>query len=269
MKSPEIREIAATRLTVDPIVQRVLDQRWVNARVSKYEEGFLGVLAVSERRDGSLHVMDGQHRLALTHAVGHTEDLLRCNVYTELSTADEAAMFLHLNDKRNIGAIDKFRVRIVEGEESAVILNDLLKRAGWKLSNTPGDGKFQAAVALDKVFAEAPGTPHGGKSAVVEATLCVITTSWGYQREAARGDLFQGIGALMARDYEILDKAKLISALKQFDSGPLGLVGMARGRKALRKCTMHDAVAAECLDLVNKGRRTNVLPAWKRRGRII
>lgn len=259
---PEIHDIPVSQLMVDPEVQRALDKRWVDARIADYQDNYLGVLAVSDRGDGTFHVMDGMHRRELAIAAGFSEKSLKCLVYKGLDRSDEAAMFRHLNNKRNVNPIDKFRVRIIEGDPIAVDLNMLLIRNGWKLSTNKADGSFASVSSLEKVYVNAPGNPIG-KIDHCRMMIEVITAAWGHDPHGARAEIVSGVGALINRYQGELDLAKLTSELGQSEGGPLVLVGRARSLRSIRGGTVSDAFAEILVNLVNKGRRVRKIPEWR------
>src|SRR5882757_843247 len=144
-------------LMVDVAVQRSVDHTWVAARIDlKDERGVvlkrrfrpdaLGVIVVSRRDDGNIHIIDGQHRAELCRRSGYTEPLA-CLVYVGLSLAEEASMFRLLNDRRKVNVIDSFRIRVVEGEPVATELADILAAHGWSVQASKSKGSFAAVSA--------------------------------------------------------------------------------------------------------------------------
>jgi hypothetical protein len=259
---PEIHDVPVSQLMVDPEVQRSLDKRWVDARIADYQDQYLGVLAVSDRGDGTFHVMDGMHRRELTIAAGFGEKTLRCLVYKGLDRSDEAAMFRHLNNKRNVQPLDKFRIRIIEADPIAVDLSTVLIGNGWKLSTSKGGGCFSSVTALEKVYMYAPGTPRE-KIDHCRMMIEVITAAWGHDSDGVRAEIVSGVGALINRYQGELDLAKLTSELGQSEGGPLVLVGRARSLRSIRGGTVGDALAEILVTLVNKGRRVHKIPEWR------
>jgi hypothetical protein len=261
LSGPEIRLISPERLMIDTLVQRgYIDKKRVDKIVAEFDARALGVLAVSDRGDGTYHVMDGGHRWSAVSALGR-DIKLECKVYTGLARADEALMFRLLNNSRAVQAIDKFRVRVVENDPVAVKINDVLHRYGWKVQQSKENGSFAAVAAIEAVYRgnKAGKTDNIG---VVETLVNVITEAWGFDADGMRREIVSGIGAVLLR-HDSIDLAKLTAELAQFPGGALRLVGSARGLRDARGGRLSDAMAEKIIILMNKNRRTNRLPDWR------
>lgn len=260
--APPVENVPVAKLMVDPDVQRVVDKTRVDKMVKDYQPSALGAIVVSRRSDGTHHVVDGQHRVQATIAAGYGDGEVTCLVYEGLTRSEEAALFRRLNNSRSVNAVDKFRVRVVEGDDSAVQLNALLGRHGWTVAQDKNDGYLAGIAALERVHVgkvNGPGTAHE----VTETLIQVITEAWGHDANGVRGEITGGLGALLLRFGTRVDRVKLVSELRQFPSGPLGLVGRAKGLRDFRGGLVTDAVAEVVVELLNKNRRTNKLPDWR------
>ena len=91
---PKVRVIPIDKLFVDERYQRSLGATWVSERAPAFDELMLGVGAVSLRADGTLALLDGQHRVELCRVVGSPTMLFR--VYEDLTPEDEARLFVAL-----------------------------------------------------------------------------------------------------------------------------------------------------------------------------
>lgn len=257
---PEVRMILANKLMVDTTVQRPLDQTRVNSIIAKYNPDGLGVIILSSRDNGRYHVVDGQHRVAATVGAGYGDRTLKCLVYTGLALADEASMFELLNTTRAVNAVDRFRVRVVAGEETAVLLNKLIVNHGWTVRQGKSTGVFAAVASFESVYRGKRGGTQENLT-TCEQLMGVITQSWGHDPDGARAEIVSGVGAVLLRFPEI-DFAKLTRELSQVQGGPRPLVGKAKSLRNIRGGTVADSMAEIVVNLVNKGRRTNLLPDW-------
>ena len=255
---PVTARLRADRLTIDHEVQRPLDTAWVNRIVADYQPDALGVLVVNRRLDGTIHVIDGQHRLAATRAVGREHAELECLVYSGLSKQDEAAMFRRLNNMKNVQPLDRFRVRTVEQEPVAVAINALLRKYGWELRTGKGPFSFASVSTIEKVYRSSEDPDR-----VVDLTLYILTTAWGGRAESMRSELVAGVGAILSRYGDAVDIPKLVEQLAQHSGGPLGIVGKARALREARGGTMVDAAAEILVNMINVKRRVNRLPEWR------
>lgn len=256
---PDIKDIAAGQLIVDHAVQRSLDSARVHRMAVDYQVNAVGVVVVNHRSDGTFHVVDGQHRVAATLAAGYGDRDLTCLVYHGLSKAEEAGMFRRLNTSRAVQALDKFRVRVVEGEQIAVLLNSILNRNGWTVAQAKDDGTFAAVSAFENLYRAITDQA----SQVCDLLLQVVTSAWGHNADGVRAEIVTGIGAVLARHHNEIDLAKLTHELGQFSGGARGLIGKARSLRDIRGGRIGDAMAEIVVSMVNKGRRVNRLPAWR------
>jgi hypothetical protein len=264
--TPQTETLPVSKLTVDGDVQRSVNHARVERILKDFNPAALGVIVVSARDDGTHHIIDGQHRAAAVRALGDEEAPMTCLVYHGLTRADEAAMFRRLNNTQVVQPLDKFRVRVVEGEPVAVRLNQILNQHGWHLGTNKDDGCFASVAALDKVQGGKLNGP-GDTYEICDTLIQVITKAWGHNADGMRREIVEGVGALLLRYNTRVDLPKLVDQLAGYSGGPLGLVGSARGLKNFRGGTLPDALAEVVVELVNKGRRgPSRLPEWRSAG---
>lgn len=260
--APQVENLPVAKLTVDGDVQRAVDKVRVDKIVKSYRADALGVIVVSRRDDGTCHVIDGQHRVAATVAAGYGDSEVACLVYEGLDRSDEAAMFRHLNNTRQVTPVDKFRVRVVEGDDTAVTLNRILNRHGWRVAQSKNAGCFAAVAALEGVFTGKLAGP-GDTATICDTLISTITESWGHDADGARSEIVAGIGSVLLRYNTRVDRVKLVAEMAQVKSGPRGLIGKAKGLRDYRGGRLSDALAEIVVELLNKQRRTNRLPEWR------
>lgn len=257
-----IETLKADRLTVDHTVQRALNHRRVDDMVEKFNEEALGVLTVSERADGTYHIVDGQHRWAAATKFGTT--YVQCKVYKGLSREDEAALFRVLNNTKIVSSLDRFRVRIVEGEPTAVDIASILDKAGWRVplyASTRTSGVINSPVALEWVYTGA-GIRKQRQPSILRQTLDVITAAWGYDCDGMRSDVVRGLGAFLTRHEGLLDLPKVVRMLAGYPGGPLKLQGDGAIIRSMRSATAPDSVASILTDLYNRKRSVHRVPEW-------
>jgi hypothetical protein len=258
-----VTSLPADTLTVDPGVQRPLDERRVDRMALDLHTEALGVIAVSQRADGTYHVIDGQHRVASVRRAGRGADMIRCVVYTGLTRAEEASMFLRLNESRRVQAIDRFRVRVVEGDLVAVSLTTILADHGWRVTPSDGDGAFTAVAALETIYRGANITPDSAHADACHALLNIITTAYGHATDGVRKEIIGGLGLVILRHGHELDTHKIVTELAKTSGGPLGLISRAKGLRDLRGGRIDHAMAEVIVNLHNKSRRSRRLADWR------
>lgn len=260
--APLVEALPVAKLTVDPGVQRSIDKARVDKIVNDFQFESIGTVVVSKRDDGTCHVIDGQHRVAAVQGAGYGDQSVTCLVYEGLTRSEEAAMFRRLNNTRQVMPVDKFRVRVVEGDEAAVTLNRILNEHGWKVEQSKSNGAFAAVAALEKVFRGKLAGP-GDTAKICDTLISVVTEAWGHDSDGVRAEIIAGVGAVLLRYNTRVDLPKLIHELAQVKSGPRGLVGKAKGLRDFRGGTLSEALAEILVEMINRQRRTNRLPEWR------
>src|SRR5262245_20113579 len=92
-KSKGFEEIFAAELRTHHRVQRTFDSRWANKLVEDWQTLHVGVILVSRRADGTMYIIDGQHRVYVALLMDPTA-IMYCVVYEGLSIEEEALVFL-------------------------------------------------------------------------------------------------------------------------------------------------------------------------------
>lgn len=259
-----IDSFIADDLSVDPAVQRTIDPNWVNYRKKTFTPNALHVLSVSLRPNGLKHIIDGQHRHALAQAVGYHEPLT-CQVYVGLSLSDEAYLFRLLNDRKKVTPLDGFRIRVIEGEEVATKLTEVLTRHEWVVQPRKSKHSFQAVSALEKIYT-GWGPKKSENIGVVESVISIITAAWGDNPDGVRAEILTGLGMVLMRHGSRVNISRLVAQMKCVPGGPAAL---SRRAKALREMSggmkIGDAVASNIINMSNANLTKdskNRLPSW-------
>src|SRR2546429_1929045 len=88
----DVRPIPVGKLKIPETQRTKLDEKRVDGMVADWQPRKVGILVVSCRKDGSLYVLDGWHRMAGMRKRGDVSAL--CEVLYDLSLAEEADIFL-------------------------------------------------------------------------------------------------------------------------------------------------------------------------------
>lgn len=254
--------VALADIHHDPRVNtRELDEVWVTKKAARFRLEAVGVPAVSHRDDGTYVVLDGQHRCEVMRRVGLTD--VKCEVYEDLTVAQEAELFGLLNDGRPLKAIHKFLARLTEGEETACEINRIAELSSWKISEFGGKGIITCVVTLEKVHRDDKARKKGAPSRDLERTLRCIAEAWGHRPGVTDSSIVGGIGALFNVYEEAVDCVELAKRLSAaYPDGPGGLIGSAKGLRTYRGGAMAKCVGERAWVVYNKDRRTRRLPDW-------
>ena len=155
---PSIENRSPAELNLDDSYQRSTDNGASKALITKIAHNWdwrmCLPLVVSKRDDGSLWVIDGQHRLAAAKLRGDIP-FLPCRVAVYGSVADEAAMFVAMNRTRKaMNRLDDFHAAIASGDAEAIEIAGIITDAGFTVSRktgsqswVPGEVAFTSAIA--------------------------------------------------------------------------------------------------------------------------
>lgn len=265
MPSPKItyERIDRRRLIIDMRVQRPLDPNKIARFIKRggFHPAALGVITVSQRDNGDMVILNGQHRCALAEAEGYDKPMM-AEIHHGLTVAEEAALFLQLNDQTTPSAVTKFLVRIEKGDPVAVEMNRIVRSFGWHVTQAAAnEGAISAVIALESIYRTAATTrPDGEHGDILNVVLAVITGAWGHTPNASNGPLMQGIAQLYGRFGGAVDTRKLMDDLKKFT--PVDIHGKAKQLQSIEGGTVPAAVAKVLRGIHNNRKRTNLLPEW-------
>lgn len=187
--------VALERLTVDERYQRPLTS-FVETVAREYDPALLGTLIVSERRDGTMAVIDGQTRCEGMRRNGEPE--APCLVYPDLSEAQEAQLFSDLQTKRRgMATYLRFRAALVARNPEAVAIREIVQAAGFELDVEEKPNTVKAIAALERVYRR--------DSALLITVMNVIAAAWPTDDVDGRasGDMIGGIAAFIARERKV------------------------------------------------------------------
>lgn len=145
-------DVALSDLKIDMAVQRAIIPSRVRKIATNFDPILIGELLVSEREDG-LYILDGHHRMAAALSQnGNTPTTVTCEVFTGLSKANEAQLFLGRNDRASVRSHDRFRNLATLGDQETLNVQMAAQAAGFVfISDDVEDATFRdraAAVAI-------------------------------------------------------------------------------------------------------------------------
>jgi hypothetical protein len=255
----DIRKVKPNEMFIDMAYQRLLNEKRVRAYSDQFDPNAIGVLCLSRRGDGGYAVVDGQHRRAVLINVGESDSPVECEVFFDLSIPEEAALFRDRNQMERPSLLDRFRARLVAGDQTALDIMVILERNGWKLASTSGSGNgyFSAVGKLEKLFRANP--------LAAERTISTLTRSWGHDTNASDGRLVEGMGHVFSRFGDQVFIDDLVDKLAKFPGGPATFIGQARGLQTLIGGTVSRAVGEKIITTYNVRRKKSALPSLKTR----
>ncbi|WP_010339922.1 DUF6551 family protein [Sphingobium yanoikuyae] len=212
---PSVENRSPTELRLDDSYQRSTENGASQALIRKIANGWdwrmCLPLVVSKRDDGSLWVIDGQHRLAAALLRGDIP-FLPCVVGIYGSVADEAAMFVAMNRARKpMNRLDDFHAAIASGDSEAIEITRLITDAGFTVSRktgsqswVPGEVAFTSAIA--KVLRK-----HGAK--ICADALRTMQEAWPDEVLNAGASMFTALTKLAINPPDGFDPDRMFRAL--------------------------------------------------------
>lgn len=137
-------------INVDGSYQRDLRHDLVNTIGKGWDIVKAGEILVSARADGTLWCVDGQHRMAGAQLAGETE--IFAHVIHGLTQEQEAELRLARNDRKSDTIAEKFRARLVMGDQTAHQILELVKQQGTEINLVPNSYHGINAIATVEVL---------------------------------------------------------------------------------------------------------------------
>lgn len=260
----ELTWITASRIERDEKINtRPVDYKWVSRKLPEFDPDALGVLYVALMDDGRYVVVDGQNRLELVRQAIGADQMVPCRIYVGLTVAQAAHLFGLFAAGRHLLPIHMFLARLTEGEPSATAIQTIIRRYGWRISDSSKDGNISAVAHLDRIY-KGEGRRIGGVDGAyaLDRTMASITSAWGHKRDAVHGEMLLGIGSLFLRYGTSIDHDALVKRLAGYQAGSTGILGDARGLRGFQGGKLSHCVAEIIVNAYNRKRR-NQLPPWR------
>lgn len=251
-RAARLRWVPLERMRVNPLAQRDLNQARVARLAACFDPEQMGTPTVSCR--GSwYYLIDGQHRIAaLKQWLGTWESQqVQCWCYEGLTEAQEAEVFLTLNDTLAVHAFAKFKVSVQAGRGTEADVDRIVRALGLRIARAGGG--ISAVGTLRRVYA------RGGAATLAKA-LRIIRDAYG--EAGLDGPVIDGIGLLCQRYDGELSEQRAVERLSSAHGGVAGLVSRAGQLRQATGNATAQCVAAAAVDLINRGTGGRKLPSW-------
>lgn len=127
----QLKYVSKALLQVDSRYQRALNNGKRRRIASNFNWAAFGVLIVARREDGSLWVIDGQHRLMAAQSRSDVSEVPVVIFELGGNVMDEATDFLIANkDRKPLTGVDSFKAMVVSGDTVALQVQQLIHDAG-------------------------------------------------------------------------------------------------------------------------------------------
>lgn len=254
MNTTDYKLVPLSSIHVDDRYQRALRLSVVRKIASEFSWDKFGtpVVAIRTDGDGRMYVVDGQHRITAAREKGLEHEEIIVDARYGLTEAEEAELFLGLNDKTNPTPLDKYLAGLVAGDPTILAIDEIVASLGLKVTYSGSTGTVRAVQALRKVYIKSPDA--------LRAALTTIVNAWGLDTVNFERSVLEGVGLVFADHADIVTVRELSEKLAARPGRGGGLLGDARSRQGMYGGTVAKSVAATIALEWNKGRRSRRLP---------
>jgi hypothetical protein len=124
---------------------------------AEYDETLMGLIVV-DKRDGTYHIIDGQHRVYAANIL--RIPMVMCQIHEGLTYEEAANLFVKLNrNRRGLLAFDYFKALYEAKDEKIVKIWSLVESVGFSISRGSGTNKVQAINCITNIY-EKNGADH-------------------------------------------------------------------------------------------------------------
>jgi Family of unknown function (DUF6551) len=225
------------------LAQRGLKPARVDYLVANFDLDQLGYPVVNRRADGSLYVIDGQHRIEALRQLGLGDQLIECVTFTGLTEEEEAKRFLRRNDVLPVGAFPKFMIGVTAGEPEPVQIKYIVERAGLQVSLDNQPGSIHAVGALRRAFRRSPESLDRGLRLIMNA----------YGDAGLLASTIDGFSLFLDRFNDMVDDTALAERLGSARGSVGGLLGRADALRRSTHAALNSCMAAAVVEIWNTG----------------
>lgn len=220
-KPSKLVELHAKEFSLDLKVQRQLNEDRADKMASDFQPHALGIITASKRTDGHIYVLDGSHRTSAARKARY-DGLIATRLFENLTLQEEAQLFLTLNSSRAVQAIDRFKVRITQGEPVATGINNALTRYDLHVDWASNDSLnvISAIGALEKVYKGAGVREEGAYPDLIDKLAETLTKAYGRKGQGGQDRsiysrvMIEGLGIFIATYNKRIDYERLVFALQ-------------------------------------------------------
>jgi len=233
------QKVRLDELEADGRFNRPIYNSHVEALAATFSSAAFGCLELWRREDGTLVILDGQHRRLAALMVGVPGDVkaIPALVHDGLTLDQAAELFVALNATRLVNPYDKFRALLIAGHGETCDINRIVQGQGLRVAGGKADGTISAVTTLRRVYHM--GDPHG---TVMALALKTLRSAWADVSEAYEAPLLKGI-ALYFHQHRDTAPEMLADALVRGPGAPINLTGWAKAIAGPQRMPLAEAIA--------------------------
>lgn len=192
-------------------LNRKIKPAWWRHLARHFNVDIMPRLAVILDEDGVYWIVDGQHRYLAMKSLGMLDWDVPCVVYESATDEDAAWIIGVLNDFRDPGVGNKFKWKLLQGDEQTRQIVEIADRTGWGIAAVRG-GRINAISPLYKL--------HNANALTL--TLKSLYDAFGAadartQKDAVQASMLNGVGNFMTLHGLDIDQRRFVRILKRYD----------------------------------------------------
>lgn len=253
-RASQLRWIKLGDLVPSPKAQREFSLAWASELASTFKPEGMGLPVISHR-DGMFYIVDGQHRIAALRILEfNAEYTLECEVYVDLTEAEEAELFLERNHIKAVSALDKFAKAVYAGRPKEVEIDRVVRSEGLRVGKrSKVDNGIASIVSLRQVY------DRQGSNGL-RRVIRIIRDAFG--DVGFEGSVINGLGLCLHRYNGAIDDDAMTARLAKTHGGLNGLLNeAARLRRELGQ-PRSQCVAATVTAIYNREQTRKRLVGW-------
>lgn len=237
------------QMKLNPLAQRAFDPS-NPAVTNEFNPEVMGYISVSHR-DGWYYVIDGQHRRHGAIAfLGDSSQQVQCRVFTDLTSEQEAELFLQLNDQKRQSPMSKYKVALTAGRAIECDIERICRSLDLRIGLDKSCEEIGCVTAIIAVYRK-----HG--PAALSFAMRVIRDAYGY--DGFKRQTIEALALMTDRYGKSIDEKALVDRLEK-----KGLVELNRAARSMKEATgnpLSQCYAHAMVQFYNS-RNANRIPPW-------
>lgn len=249
-------------LDIEPMYQRSAETQQGAKNIAVIQQMFdpvrFGALAINVRKDLSLWVVDGQHRVIAMRKAGRGSETFPALVSFGSSLGDEARRFRTQDDNsKPLSLVEKFNARLADPKDiEAQRINEILNHFEYHVAQNKTPGALRSIATIVTIVS------RDGEEALGDV-LDVVRESWGDAVGHVDNTLLRGLARFLVQYGHVLNRAQLIRSLKR--ASPLQVRESATSLKTGLGEDKVTATVNAIVRIYNRGWKGDHLPSFQKR----
>lgn len=218
-----VEEVPINELHFDQTYQRDLRTNFAQEIAAQWDTMALGLPLVSRRKDGTMYVVNGQHRVAAASLLGLPSVV--CMIVTGLSQEQEAELRLHGNVQLPENSLERFKAKVAARQQAALEIIAICEQFETIINPSPSySGGINAIAAVERIY-------HQDRGVTLVRVFEMLKDAFGQVGGTyTTSPLLKAIAWFLRVHGSEFNRARFVERLQVV--GPAGLERMARNTRA-------------------------------------